>query len=203
MYIAIFEYQTDKELPYGKDLEGEICISGPTVMKGYLNNPLATKNTLMKHSDGKYWVHTDDMGVMDSDGYIYHRGRLKRMLTRSGNKLWLTDLDEKVMGTGLVASCCSVKLDDINEREVPVVHVVLNEGEDEFEVISKLDSYIKENCPPFYLPKYYIIKEYLPYTKVNKKLDFKSLEKENILDEDEFIINGKIIKPRNKIKKLI
>ena len=200
--IAMFEYQTDKEIPYGQGLEGEICISGPTLMKGYLNNPEATKNTLMKHRDGKYWVHTDDIGVMDEDGYIYHKGRFKRMLTRSGNKLWLTDLDEKIMQTGLVSSCCSVKLDDAAEREVPVVHVVLKENADEFEVINQLNNYLKENCPPFYLPKYYIIKEYLPYTEVNKKLDFKSLEKENILDSDEYIINGNIIKPRTKVKKL-
>ena len=79
----LFEYQTDKEIPYGKDLEGEICISGPTVMKGYLNNPEATKESLMKHSDGEYWFHTDDIGVMDEDGYIYHKVRYKRMLTRS------------------------------------------------------------------------------------------------------------------------
>lgn len=201
--MSIFEYQTDKEIPYGHNQEGEICISGPTVMKGYLNNPEATEASLVKHNDGQFWFHTDDIGVMDEDGYIYHKGRYKRMLTRSGNKLWLTDLDDKIMQTGLVQNCCSVKLDDEMEREVPVVHVVLNEEYDENEVIEKLNSYIKDNCPPFYLPKYYIIKEELPYTKVNKKLDFKTLEKENILNEDEFIINGNIIKPRTKVKKLI
>ena len=201
--VSLFEYQTDKEIPYGKNLEGEICISGPTVMKGYLNNPEATKSSLMLHSDGKYWFHTDDIGVMDNDGYIYHKGRYKRMLTRSGNKLWLTDLDEKIMQTGLVQNCCSVKLNDDLEREVPVVHIVFKDDFDEFEVVNKLDSYIKENCPPFYRPKYYIIKEYLPYTQVNKKLDFKTLENENILNQDEFIINGNIIKPRTKVKKLM
>ena len=200
--IAIFEYQSDKEIPYGKNIEGEICISGPTLMKGYLNNPEATKNTLMKHKDGKLWVHTDDIGIMDNDGYIYHKGRFKRMLTRSGNKLWLTDLDEKIMQTGLILGCCSVKLDDLAEREVPVVHVVLKDGDDELETINKLDTYLRENCPPFYLPKYYIIKDSLPYTEVNKKLDFKSLEKEDILNEDEYTINGNIIKPKTKVKKL-
>lgn len=201
--VSLFEYQTDKEVPYGKNQEGEICISGPTVMKGYLNNPEATKSSLMLHSDGKYWFHTDDIGVMDNDGYIYHKGRFKRMLTRSGNKLWLTDLDDKIMQTGLVQNCCSVKLNDELEREVPVVHVVLPDGVSEHEIINKLDSYIKENCPPFYIPKYYIIKESLPYTKVNKKLDFKTLENENILDQNEFIIDGNIIKPKTKVKKLI
>jgi len=199
--ISMFEYQSDKEIPYGVDKEGEICITGPTVMKGYLNNPKATEFVLKHHSDGKIWAHTDDIGVMDSDGYIYHRGRFKRMLTRSGTKLWLTALEEEIQKLGLLEACCAVKLDDEVEREVPVVHVVLKDNASE-EVIYQIDEYLRNNCPPNYLPKYYIIKEELPYTQVNKKLDFKTLEKENILDENEFIINGKIIKPRRKVKKI-
>ena len=199
--ISLFEYQTDKEIPYGQNLEGEICISGPTLMKGYLNNPEATDYVKRYHNDGKYWLHTDDIGVMDEDGFIYHKGRYKRMLTRSGQKLWLSALEEEVMKTGLVKDCCAVKFPDETEREVPVLHVVLNERDD-FSKIEELNTYIKENCPPTYLPKYYVIKEYLPVTEVNNKKDFKTLEKENILDEDEFIIDGNIIKTKSKTKKL-
>ena len=198
--ISIFEYQTDKEIPYGKDLEGEICISGPTLMKGYLNNPEATNLVKRYHSDGKYWLHTDDIGIMDEDGFIYHKGRFKRMLTRSGQKLWLSALEEEVMKTGLVKDCCCIKFPDDVEREVPVLHVVLNDND--LDAINKLDDYLKTNCPPTYIPKYYVIKEYLPVTEVNNKKDFKTLEKENILDPDEFIRAGKIIKPKNKVKKL-
>ena len=199
--VSIFEYQTDKEIPYGENLEGEICISGPTLMKGYLNNKEATDYVKRYHNDGKYWLHTDDIGVMDEDGFIFHKGRYKRMLTRQGQKLWLSALEEEVMKTSLVKDCCAVKFPDQVEREVPVLHVVLNDG-DGIEVIEKLDTYLKENCPPSYLPKYYVIKEYLPVTEVNNKKDFKTLEKENILDTSEFIITGKIIKPRKKVKKL-
>ena len=103
---------------------------------------------------------------------------------------------------GLISSCCSVKLDDEKEREVPVVHVVLKDIDDEVDVINKLDTYLRENCPPFYIPKYYVIKESLPYTEVNKKLDFKSLEKEDILNSCEYTITGNIIKPKAKVKKI-
>lgn len=199
--ISIFEYQTDKEIPYGKNLEGEICISGPTLMKGYLNNQDATDYVKRYHNDGKYWLHTDDIGVMDEDGFVFHKGRFKRMLTRSGAKLWLSALEEEIMKTEFVKDCCAVKFPDEIEREVPVLHLVLKDGEDE-SVIYKLDNYLKENCPPIYIPKYYIIKETLPVTEVNNKKDFKTLEKENILDEAEFIIDGKIIKQKHKIKKL-
>ena len=199
--ISIFEYQTDKEIPYGMNKEGEICISGPTLMKGYLNNPSATDYVKKYHSDGKYWLHTDDIGVMDEDGFVYHKGRFKRMLTRSGQKLWLSALEEEVMKTKLVKDCCSVKFPDEVEREVPVLHVVLNDGDD-IGVIETLDNYIRENCPPTYIPKYYVIKEFLPVTEVNNKKDFKTLEKENILDTSEFIIAGKIVRPRKKVKKM-
>lgn len=198
--ISIFEYQTDKEIPYGQNLEGEICISGPTLMKGYLNNKEATDYVKRYHNDGKYWLHTDDIGVMDEDGFIFHKGRYKRMLTRQGQKLWLNALEEEVMKTNLVKDCCAVKFPDEVEREVPVLHVVLND--DNIEAIEQLDSYLKDNCPPSYLPKYYVIKENLPVTEVNNKKDFKTLEKENILDTDEFVIDGKIIKKIKKVKKL-
>ncbi len=200
--VSIFDYQTDKEIPYGKNLQGEICITGPTVMKGYLNNQEATDYVLRLHSDGRIWAHTDDFGVMDEDGFIYHKGRAKRMLTRSGTKLWLPSLEEEIQKLNLIKECCAVKLDDEVEREVPVVHVVLKDDSSE-DVIYQIDEYIKNNCPSNYRPKYYILKSELPYTEVNKKLDFKTLEKENILDEDNFIINGIIIKPRVKVKKIV
>ena len=199
--MSIFEYQTDKEIPYGKNLEGEICISGPTLMKGYLNNQEATDYVKRYHNDGKYWLHTDDIGVMDEDGFIFHKGRFKRMLTRSGAKLWLSALEEEVMKTGLVKDCCAVKFPDPIEREVPVLHLVLNDSDDESK-IDELENYLKQNCPPIYLPKYYIIKEYLPVTEVNNKKDFKTLEKENILDESEFKVLGRIIKPKQKTKNI-
>ena len=199
--MSIFEYQTDKEIPYGKGLEGEICISGPTIMKGYLNNIDATNAVKRYHNDGQYWVHTDDIGVMDEDGFIFHKGRFKRMLTRSGAKLWLSALEEEVMKTGLVKDCCAVKFPDASEREVPVLHVVLNDGDDE-SILDELDNYLKINCPPIYLPKYYVIKELLPVTEVNNKKDFKTLEKENILDETNFKVSGRIIKPIKKVKKI-
>jgi len=201
--ISIFEYQSDKELEYGMDKEGEICITGPTVMKGYLNNQEATNYVLKRHSDGRIWAHTDDFGVMDEDGFLYHRGRAKRMLTRSGTKLWLPALEEEIQKLDFVLDCCAVKFDDLNEREVPVIHLVLKETElSEEELIDLIDKFILENSPSYYLPKYYVIKENLPYSEVNKKKDFKTLEKEDILDSTNFTLNSRIIRPITKVKKL-
>ena len=200
--MAIFDYQTDREIPYGRGIEGEKCISGDTTMKGYINNQEATSKALKLHSDGKIWFHTDDFGIMDNDGYIYHRGRAKRMITRSGNKVWLPSIEEEVLKTGLVSSCCAVKLDDYEEREVPILHLTLNKNENPREEIIKIMEYLEENSPRVFIPKYFVIKEELPYTETNKKLDFKALEMENILDSDNFIIEGNIVMPRNKVKKI-
>ena len=77
-YYAIVNPHNDTELPYGE--EGEICICGPTVMKGYLNNAEETASTLRRHKDGNLWLHTGDLGVMDEDGFVYYKQRMKRLI---------------------------------------------------------------------------------------------------------------------------
>ena len=69
-------------MPYGED--GEICLSGPTVMLGYMDNPEETAQTLQTHADGLTWVHTGDLGFMDADGFVYFKQRIKRMIVTSG-----------------------------------------------------------------------------------------------------------------------
>ena len=79
-YYKIVRVGTEEEVPYGE--EGEICLAGPTVMLEYVNHPEETANTLRKHADGLTWVHTGDLGMMDSDGFVYFRQRIKRMIQR-------------------------------------------------------------------------------------------------------------------------
>ena len=81
-YFKIVKIGTHDEAEYNTD--GEICISGPTVMMGYVNNEKETIQTLRVHDDGILWLHTGDIGSMDEDGYIYFKQRLKRMIVSSG-----------------------------------------------------------------------------------------------------------------------
>ena len=198
--VAIFDYGTDEEKKYGE--VGEICVSGPTIMEGYLNNPEATSDMLKVHSDGKVWCHTDDLGYMDEDGRIYHKGRAKRMITRNGGKIWLGTLEDAIKSHPMINDCCCVKLEDEIEREVPVAHVVLNDDNAENYVFDEIDDIVRQNCPEIYVPKYYVKRDSIPVTEVNKKIDFKTLEAENIMDKDNYSINGKVITKKNKIKKL-
>lgn len=198
--VAIFEYGTDEEKKYGEI--GEICVSGPTVMKGYLNNLEASLEMLKIHSDGKVWCHTDDLGYMDEEGRIYHKGRAKRMITRNGGKIWLGTLEDAIKSHPAIDNCCCVKLNDEVEREVPVAHVVLKDENVSDEIFDEIDTIVRQNCPEIYVPKYYVKRDEIPVTEVNKKIDFKTLEKEDIMNANNYSINGRVITKRNKVKKL-
>jgi len=91
MCFKIVRPGTEEELPYGE--EGEILIAGPTVMKEYVNHPEETAQTLRRHADGLTWVYTGDLGVMDADGFIYFRGRIKRMIVTSGYNVYPAQLE--------------------------------------------------------------------------------------------------------------
>lgn len=198
--VAIFEYDSFEEKKYGEI--GEICVAGPTVMERYLNNPEATSEMLRVHPDGKVWCHTDDLGYMDEDGRLYHQGRAKRMITRSGGKIWLGTLEDAIKSHPAIDNCCCVKLNDVEEREVPVAHVVLKDESVNDTVFDEIDAIVKQNCPEIYVPKYYVKRDEIPVTEVNKKINFKALEAEDIFDTENYSMHGKIITKKVKVKKL-
>ncbi len=78
---GIFDEETGEELAIGEI--GEVCISGPSLMKGYYKRPEETANVLRKHEDdGITWLHTGDLGYIDEDGLLFIIGRIKRVITR-------------------------------------------------------------------------------------------------------------------------
>jgi ABC-type Zn uptake system ZnuABC Zn-binding protein ZnuA len=97
-YIKIVKPDTDEEVPYGE--EGEILLAGPTVMKEYMNNPEETARTLRKHADGLTWVYTGDLGTMDDQGFIYFKGRAKRMIISSGYNVYPGQLENILDAAG-------------------------------------------------------------------------------------------------------
>ena len=105
-YYKIVKPGTQEEVPYGE--EGEICLSGPTVMKGYLDRPQETADTLQTHADGLTWVHTGDLGIMDSDGFVYFRQRIKRMIITSGYNVFPGQLENIFDAHELVQMSCVI-----------------------------------------------------------------------------------------------
>lgn len=109
-YIKIVKPDTDEELPYGQ--EGEILLAGPTVMKEYINHPEETANTLRKHKDGLTWVYTGDLGVMDSDGFVFFKGRSKRMIITSGYNVYPAQLENIIDACDIVSMSCVIGVPD-------------------------------------------------------------------------------------------
>ena len=114
--IGIFKPGTTEELGY--NAEGEICISGPSVMMGYLGNEEETNNTIRRHPDGELWVHSGDVGYMDEDGFVFIKGRIKRMITRfDGHKLFPAYIESVLGSHESVTSCAVVGIKDLEHAQ--------------------------------------------------------------------------------------
>ncbi len=109
-YIKIVSPGTDYELPYGE--EGEILLSGPTVMKEYMNHPQETAMTLQTHSDGLTWVYTGDLGIMDEQGFVFFKGRAKRMIVTSGYNVYPAQIENILDAHEKVQMSCVIGIPD-------------------------------------------------------------------------------------------
>lgn len=143
--MGIFEPGTTDELGYGK--EGEICISGPSVMLGYLNAPEETAKVLKKHADGSVWVHSGDIGYMDEDGFVYIKGRIKRMITLfNGHKIFPTHIESVLGKHPLVSSCAVVGVKDIGHAQGQLTLAVIETSAEGIEKLTALKNELYEMC---------------------------------------------------------
>ncbi|MBQ5865259.1 MAG: acyl--CoA ligase [Oscillospiraceae bacterium] len=129
--IAIFDPDTGEELGYNE--LGEICITGPSMMKGYYRKPDETAHVMRRHSDGLTWVHSGDIGYMDEDGFVFIKGRLKRMITRfDGHKVFPVGIESMVSQRSEVHNCCVIGVNDLGhgQGQYPLVIVELDGGVD-------------------------------------------------------------------------
>ena len=109
--IGIFDPDTGEELGY--NTVGEVCITGPTMMKGYYNDKEETDYVMRKHADGRVWVHSGDLGSIDEDGFVFVKGRVKRMITRfDGHKVFPVNIESMVTARRTVHNCCVIGVRD-------------------------------------------------------------------------------------------
>ena len=174
--IKIVAPGTQVEVPLGED--GEICVTGPTQMKGYYNNEEETQKALQLHADGKVWVHTGDIGCMDEDGYIYYRQRLSRMIIMMGNNVYPTQIENVINKDADVNTSCVIGVDSkkFGKRIVAYIQPA-REGIDENKVKARLLEVCKANVADFAVPKEFIFKAELPKTAMGK-VSFKKLMEE-------------------------
>mgnify|MGYP004699204319 FL=1 len=177
-YYCIVKPGTQEELPYGE--EGEICISGPTVMLGYLDHPEETAQTLQVHPDGRTWVHTGDLGTMDDEGFIYFRQRLKRMIVTSGYNVYPSQLENILDAHELVQMSCVIGVPDPLKIQKVKAFVMLKPGVEPTQTNKDiLMAYCRKNIAKYAMPYDIEFREQLPKTLVGK-VAYRVLEEEEL-----------------------
>ena len=176
--VAAFEPGTDQELPIGQ--RGELCISGPCLMKGYYNKPEETAILLRRHPDGRVWAHTGDMGYLDEDGFVYLDSRIKRMIIRhDGFKVFPSMIENVVSRHPTVHQCSVVGCADKDhvQGRLPFVYIVLKADTTakKKQVIRELERMCAEELPEYVQPAAYKFIPSMPMTPVGK-VDYRQLE---------------------------
>jgi long-chain acyl-CoA synthetase len=176
--VAAFEPGTDQELPIGQ--RGELCISGPCLMKGYYNKPEETAILLRRHPDGRVWAHTGDMGYLDEDGFVYLDSRIKRMIIRhDGFKVFPSMIENVVSRHPAVHQCSVVGCADKDHTQgrLPFVYIVLKSDTTakKKQVIRELERMCAEELPEYVQPAAYKFISSMPMTPVGK-VDYRQLE---------------------------
>ena len=175
-YYRIVKPGTDDELPYGQ--EGEITLSGPTVMKEYYNKPEETANTLHADANGRIWLHTGDLGVMDEDGFIYFKGRIKRMIITSGYNVYPAQLENILDANELVHMSCIIGVPDPYKIQKVKAFVMLKPGVPaNDETKQTLLDYCRKYIAKYAMPYDIEFREELPKTLVGK-VAYRVLEEE-------------------------
>ena len=175
-YYKIVKPGTEEELPYGE--EGEILLAGPTVMKEYVNHPEDTAQTLRKHADGLTWVYTGDLGVMDDDGFIYFRGRIKRMIVSSGYNIYPGQIENILDAHEYVHMSCVIGVPDPYKMHKVKAFIMLKEGVPETEKTrEEILTYCRKNIAKYALPYDVEFRQTLPKTLVGK-VAYRKLEEE-------------------------
>ena len=167
-----------QEVPYGA--EGEICVTGPTLMLGYLNEPEATADTLREHADGRLWLHTGDIGSMDADGYLFFKGRQKRIIKVSGVSVYPAQVEQVLEAHPSVRRACVIGTPDEYQMSSVKAFVVLAESlEPADRLRDELNAHCKKHLMRWAIPRDIEFRDELPTTLVGK-IAYTQLEQEEL-----------------------
>lgn len=177
-YYKIVKPDTDEELPYGE--EGEIVLAGPTVMAGYYGKEEETARTLRKHADGMTWLYTGDLGSMDEQGFIYFKGRIKRMIITSGYNVYPAQLENILDAHEKVQMSCIIGVPDSYKMHKVKAFVMLKPGVEASDATKdELLAYCRKHIAKYAMPYDIEFRPELPKTLVGK-VAYRKLEEEEI-----------------------
>ncbi len=177
--MGIFKPGTTEELGYNE--EGEICITGPALMLGYLNNPTESEKIMIKHPDGQVWIHSGDLGTIDEDGFIFIKGRIKRMIImHNGHKVFPTFIEDVIGQHPDVMSCAVVGVTDREHAQGKSVHAAVQLKDKERppeEIRQELYELMNGVIEKSVIPKTMEFVDEMPHTGMGK-IDYLKLAKD-------------------------
>ena len=175
-YYKIVKVGTTEEVE--PNTEGEICVSGPTVMLGYRDNTSETARTLRREYTGQVWLHTGDLGFMDQDGFVYFRQRIKRMIITSGYNVYPSQLENIIDGHEKVLLSCVIGVKDDYRGQRVKAYVVPMPGVEPTEELKKnILDYCSHHIAKYAMPRELEFRKELPKTLVGK-VAYRVLEEE-------------------------
>jgi long-chain acyl-CoA synthetase len=148
----------------GKGEKGEICVRGPNIMKGYLDNPEGTKAAFWEGG----WFRSGDVGMFDEHGYLYIVDRIKDMIITGGENVYPKEVEEVLYRRNEVQECAVVGLPDPEWGEKVTAFLIPKAGAGIDEKVLK--AFLKEHLSPFKVPKAFIVVEELPKNAAGKIL---------------------------------
>lgn len=181
-HIKIINPSTRKKVPF--NVVGEICVHSKALMMGYLNDEVETNEALQLHDDGHIWLHTGDLGFMDKDGFLFYKGRMKRMIITSGYNVYPSHIEEVIESHPAVLQCTVIGVPHPYKQEVPKAFIVLKEGHHGLFIKAEIKEYCRKNLAKYMVPHDFVYRKALPKTKLGK-VDFEALKSDIGVDDDE------------------
>ena len=161
----------DQDKVLGAGETGEICISGPQVMRGYLHQLDDSQRVLR---GGR--LHTGDIGYMDEDGYFFVVDRLKEMIISGGYKIYPRNIEEVLYGHPAIAEAAVIGIPHPERVQAPKVFVVKKEGAEISE--SDIREYLRAHIAAYAMPQAIEFRESLPKSMIGKILKKELLAEE-------------------------
>ena len=168
--FKIIDPETGNEVPNGTN--GEILISGPSVMIGYYNEKEENLNTLKMDGNGRVWLHTGDMGRIGDNGLLYFECRIKRMIITNGYNVYPGVLEDIIRRCHGVSDCAVIGVPDALRGEIVRAYIVFDkkaeQGGNFDEALKGVKKELGLTVSKFAMPRSFAVVEKIPRTKVGK-----------------------------------
>jgi long-chain acyl-CoA synthetase len=163
--VRIVDPEGGARLPTGE--VGEVLIKAPQLMACYWDDPEETAATVRTHDDGR-WLHTGDLGYLDSDGYLFIVDRMKDLIKTHGYQVWPREIEEVLATHPAVAEVGVAGVPDEAKGEVAKAWVVLRPGQQAS--AEELRAFCRERLAPYKVPATVEFRAELPKSMVGKVL---------------------------------